>query len=221
MTISRGDKWSDPARTFRQLARRCLLSPTRASRSDAQLGARGHGNPAIRETAARPDARATKDAAVLVPIVDRSGELNVLLTRRADHLANHAGQIAFPGGKVEEWDACASATALRETHEEIGLEARYIEIIGMLDIYHTGTGFRVYPAVSLVEPSFTTRLDRNEVSDIFEVPLAFLMDPANHQRHSLEHQGRARTFYAIPYGSRYIWGATAGMLRNLYERLYG
>jgi 8-oxo-dGTP pyrophosphatase MutT (NUDIX family) len=163
-------------------------------------------------------------AAVLVPLVERRDGFSVLLTQRTADLKAHAGQISFPGGRLEEHDIDAAAGALRETYEEIGLPARHIEILGMLDAYRTVTGFEVTPVVGAVTPPFDLKPDPMEVADVFEVPLAFLLDPANHQHHSRvvgEADGRAvtRAFYAIPYGDRYIWGATAGMLINLYEVL--
>lgn len=161
-----------------------------------------------------------RPAAVLVPIVARP-ELSVLLTVRTDHLPTHAGQIAFPGGKMEKVDSGPVATALRESAEEIGLGAEYIEPLGFLDSYRSGTGFHIMPLVALVQPRFTLTPDASEVADTFEVPLSFLMDPANHQQHSREWRGRQRQFYAIPFGNRYIWGATAGMIKNLHERLFG
>lgn len=161
-----------------------------------------------------------RPAAVLVPIIARA-ELTVLLTERTAHLATHAGQIAFPGGKVEETDPDTVHTALREAEEEIGLSRTLVEPLGFLDGYRTGTGFLVTPVVALVKPDFVLVPDPGEVASTFEVPLAFLMDPANHKRHSRPWRGRERHYYAMPYGERYIWGATAGMLKNLHERLYG
>ena len=161
-----------------------------------------------------------RPAAVLVPVVARE-ELMVLLTVRADHLPTHAGQIAFPGGKMEKVDSGPVATALRETEEEIGLDPVYIEPLGFLDSYRSSTGFQIMPLVALVEPRFTLNPDASEVADTFEVPLSFLMNTANHQQHSREWHGRLRHFYAIPFGNRYIWGATAGMIKNLHERLFG
>ncbi len=158
-------------------------------------------------------------AAVLVPIVARATGLMMLLTQRTADLASHAGQVAFPGGKVDPEDAGPLAAALREAEEEIGLERRFVEPLGFLDGYQTGTGFRIAPAVALVSEGFTLRLNAGEVAGAFEVPLAFLLDPANHQTQSREWRGKLRTFYAMPYGDHYIWGATAGMIRNLYERL--
>lgn len=160
-----------------------------------------------------------RPAAVLVPIIGRP-ELTVLLTQRTDTLSTHAGQIAFPGGRVDPGDASAVDAALREAEEEIALDRSFAEPLGFLDSYRTGTGFMVTPVVALVRPGFTLTPDASEVADVFEVPLRFLMDPANHQKHSREWLGRQRHFYAMPYQGRYIWGATAGMLRNLYERLF-
>lgn len=160
-----------------------------------------------------------RPAAVLVPIVVRD-ELTVLLTERPSTMPTHAGQIAFPGGKVEASDADHAAAALREAHEEIGLEPQFIEPLGFLDMYRTGTGFNVAPLVALIRPDFKLNLDTREVADAFEVPLAFLMDEANHQKLSRPWRGRDRHYYAMPYGERYIWGATAGMIKNLHQRLF-
>ncbi len=161
-----------------------------------------------------------RPAAVLAPIVARPEGLTVLLTQRSAHLRAHSGQVAFPGGKVDEGET-ALQTALREAQEEIGLEAHFVEPLGWLDPYVTGTGFRIAPLVALVAPGFTLRLNPQEVEAAFETPLAFLMDEANHQIHEREWAGRKRRFYAMPHDNRYIWGATAGMLRNLWERLTG
>ena len=158
-------------------------------------------------------------AAVLVPIVLRP-QLTVLLTQRSHDLPSHPGQISFPGGKMEPTDASAVACALREAHEEIGLEASFVEPLGFLDSYRTGTGFEINPVVAFVAPGFTPTLDPGEVVEIFEVPLSFLMNEANHQRDSREWRGRRRDFYAMPYDGRYIWGATAGMLKNMHTRLF-
>ncbi|WP_306715168.1 CoA pyrophosphatase [Burkholderia dolosa] len=166
-----------------------------------------------------------RSAAVLVPLIVRDTGLTVLLTQRADHLNDHAGQVSFPGGRREPFDRDATATALREANEEIGLTAERVEILGALPDYLTGTGFCVTPVVGLVHPPFTVQADTFEVAEIFEVPLAFLMDPANHQVRVFLWDGGERRFFAMPYpngeagGHYFIWGATAGMLRNLYRFL--
>jgi 8-oxo-dGTP pyrophosphatase MutT (NUDIX family) len=162
------------------------------------------------------EATALKPAAVLVPVVDRGGELTVLFTRRTDHLYDHAGQISFPGGRAEPDERSAAQTALREAEEEIGLAADRVEILGTLSEYVTVTGYRVTPVVGLIYPPLELKPDDFEVAEIFEVPLSFLLDPSNHQRNSVVHLGRRRLYYAMPYGQYYIWGATAGMLMNLY-----
>ena len=159
-----------------------------------------------------------RPAAVLVPIVLRA-DLTVLLTQRAHDMPSHPGQISFPGGKMEECDATPVDCALREAQEEIGLPPANVEPLGFLDSYRTGTGFQISPVVGLVRPEFEPVLEEREVLEVFEVPLAFLMNPANHQRASREWRGRQRFFYAMPYQGRYIWGATAGILKNLHERL--
>lgn len=160
-------------------------------------------------------------AAVLVPLVDHPARLTVLLTKRTSHLSKHAGQISFPGGRLEPSDANAIAGALRETEEEIGLDRSHVSVLGRLDRYVTGTGFAITPIVGLVTPGFQLDPDPNEVAEVFEVPLDFLLDPKNHQRHTGTFNGQPRSWYAMPYGDYYIWGATAGMLVNLYNRLCG
>lgn len=157
-------------------------------------------------------------AAVLVPVVARE-ELTVLLTQRTDTLPTHAGQIAFPGGKLEAGESAVDA-ALRESEEEISLERRYVDVLGFLDSYRTGTGFMVVPVVAIIRPGFVLHNDATEVAETFEVPLRFLMDEGNHQQHAREWRGRQRFYYAMPYGGRYIWGATAAMIKNLHERLF-
>ena len=168
-----------------------------------------------------PPATALTPAAVLVPLVMRPEGLAVLLTQRTQHLAAHAGQISFPGGRQETSDVDSIDAALRETEEEVGLTRDHVEVIGRLDTYLTSTGFEVTPVVGLVRVPYPVKLDPFEVAEIFEVPLAFILDPANHQRQSREMRGRQRTFYVLPYQHRYIWGATAGMLVNLAEILAG
>jgi 8-oxo-dGTP pyrophosphatase MutT (NUDIX family) len=159
-----------------------------------------------------------RPAAVLVPVVDHP-QPTVLLTQRAAHLNDHAGQISFPGGKIETTDVSPLETALREAEEEIGLKREFIDPIGYLDLYGTSFGFRILPVVARVKPGFGLRINHSEVDDAFEVPLEFLMNPANHHLHSREFRGIERHYYAMPYAERYIWGATAGILRVLYERI--
>ncbi len=158
-------------------------------------------------------------AAVLFPIVRRIGGPTVLLTQRTAHLKDHPGQISFPGGRCEPTDASPAHTALREAAEEIGLAAAHVDIAGYLPEYLTSTGFRVTPVVALVTPPFELQLDAFEVAEAFEVPLAFLLDPANHQQHSLHYRGRLRHYTAMPYGEYFIWGATAGIILSLWRAL--
>jgi 8-oxo-dGTP pyrophosphatase MutT (NUDIX family) len=164
-------------------------------------------------------------AAVLVPLVVREEGITVLLTQRADHLNDHAGQVSFPGGRHEPFDADSTATALREAQEEVGLDPKRVEVLGALPDYLTGTGFRVTPVVALVHPPFSVKADSFEVAEIFEVPLSFLMNPSHHEVRVFRWEGGERRFFAMPYpradadGDYFIWGATAGMLRNFYRFL--
>ena len=190
---------------------RALMDPTaEGARGDLDL------NP---EMWMRAGVRATKPAAVLVPIIDRR-QPTVLLTLRTAELASHAGQVAFPGGKIDAVDQSPVAAALREAREEIDLAPTLIEPIGYLDLYLTFSGFRILPTVARVKPDFALALNPREVTETFEVPLEFLMTPANHQRKTRDWNGLARDYYAIAFENRYIWGITAGILRNLYERVY-
>lgn len=166
-----------------------------------------------------PPAPPLTPAAVLVPLIDQPQGLTVLLTQRTAHLAAHAGQVSFPGGRTEEGDADAIAAALRETEEEVGLPADHVEVVGRLDTYITGTGFEITPIVGLVRVPYPMAPDPFEVAEVFEVPLDFLIDPANRQIKSREFQGKLRSFFVLPYENRYIWGATAAMLVNLAEVL--
>jgi 8-oxo-dGTP pyrophosphatase MutT (NUDIX family) len=163
--------------------------------------------------------RPIRPAAVLVPIVDHA-EPTVLLTQRAQHLPDHAGQVSFPGGKIDAGDASPLASALRETDEEIGLKRDAIEPLGYLDLYMTTLGYRIVPVLARIKPGFALNLNTSEVDATFEVPLSFVMDQANVQRHAREWQGMTRHYYAITFGERYIWGVTAGILRNVHERIY-
>lgn len=166
-----------------------------------------------------PGASRLRPASVLVPLVERGGRLNVVLTRRAARLAHHPGQVAFPGGKQEPEDADALAAALREAEEEIGLAPAAVEVLGALPAHETVTSFRVSPFVGRIVAPFAPRLDRAEVDEVFEAPLDFVLDPANLQVHRRRWHGRWRQYYAIPYGPHYVWGATARMLKVLADRL--
>jgi 8-oxo-dGTP pyrophosphatase MutT (NUDIX family) len=160
-------------------------------------------------------------AAVLVPLFEHNGEVHVQLVRRPETMRNHGGQVAFPGGKIDPGDESPVAAALREAREEVGLSPTLIEPLGYLDLYLTFSGFRILPTLARVRPDFTLTLNPREVTETFEVPLDFLMRPENHQRHSREWKGIEREYYAVPFGDRYIWGITAGIVRNLYDRIYG
>ena len=164
--------------------------------------------------------RARRPAAVLIPFVERQDAVHVVLTKRTDHLKNHSGQIAFPGGKIDPDDADEEAAALREAHEEILLDPSQAEIIGRLPDYHTGSGYRIAPVLALIAASARLQANPAEVDYIFEVPLAFLMDPANHRKGSRRFEGRERFFYEMPYGEHHIWGVTAGIIRLMQERLF-
>lgn len=173
-------------------------------------------NPSMRRLNANP-----RPAAVLVPIVHREAGLSVLLTRRSPHLSSHAGQVAFPGGRVDEEDEGPVHAALRETEEETGIPPDFVTPVGLLDPYETGSNFVILPVVGVLRDGFETKASPDEVDEIFEVPFAFLMDVANHQAHTGYWQGQERRYYAMPYESHNIWGATAGMIVNLRERLFG
>ncbi len=188
-----------------------LTDPTASSaRGDLDL------NPAVWE---RAGVAATRPAAVLVPVIERD-EPTVLLTTRTRQLASHAGQIAFPGGKIDPNDESPVAAAVREAEEEIGLMPQQVEPLGYLDLYLTFSGFRILPTVARVDPDFSLALNPREVTEAFEVPLDFLMNPVNHKRSSHDWKGIRREYYAMPFENRCIWGITAGILRNLYERVY-
>jgi len=217
--ISRHSHIETPMRDFFARAReRLVLDVPAALHDPAAPGVRGDLDldPAVWE---RAGVAATRPAAVLVPVIDRP-EPAVLLTQRTSDLPSHPGQIAFPGGKIDADDDDPRAAALREAEEEIGLDPRLVEPLGYLDLYLTFSGFRVLPMVARIAPGYALALNRSEVADAFEVPLSFLMEPGNHQFLTRDWKGIERAYYAMPYGERYIWGVTAGILRNMYERIY-
>lgn len=194
----------------------------RAARVEGPFSVDDYGdhlfNPELRELIVRPGLR---EAAVLVPVVDRKDGATVILTQRTDTLRAHAGQIAFPGGRIDATDASPEAAALRETEEEIGLSRDEIEVVGRMPDYITGSGFRIAPVFGIVRPDFILTINEDEVVDAFEVPLSFLMNPVNHGQGSRIWNEKERYFYTMPFGDRYIWGITAGIIRTIYERLYG
>jgi len=193
-----------------------LLIGRRGSNLAATYGSRGDHS--LSPEALPPDVNLT-GAAVLVPLVDHPTGMTVLLTQRAAHLTDHAGQISFPGGRIEPSDEHPIAAALREAEEEVGLPASHVDVVGRLDTYITGTGFEIVPVVAFVRVPYPLCPDPFEVAEVFEVPLDFVIDPKNLQRGSREWQGTTRYFFVLPYENRYIWGATAGMLVNLAEVL--
>ena len=166
-----------------------------------------------------PLTSAATPAAVLIPLINRANGITVLFNQRTAHLTDHPGQICFPGGRAETVDESAAHTALREAEEEIGLPKESVEVLGLLPDYQTVTGYRITPVVGWIEPPLELKLDAFEVAEVFEVPLAHFLDPANHQRHAYDYQGRQRHYFAMPYEGRFIWGATAGILFNLYLAL--
>jgi len=161
-----------------------------------------------------------RDAAVLVPVVDRPGGATVILTKRNEALRNHSGQVAFPGGRIDPTDVSAEDAALREADEEIGLQPNEVEIIARMPDYVSGSGYRIAPVIGIVRPGFVLTINHDEVETVFEVPLGFLMDPANHGRNSREWNGLEWAFFDMPYGGQRIWGVTAGIIRSIYERYY-
>lgn len=209
MTLSRDRAWLERCFADRRAVPEAspAVANHRAERGDHSLNAGLDPIPPL------------KPAAVLVPFVDRQQGLSLIFTQRTPHLAHHAGQISFPGGHIEPDDGGPVETALRETEEEIGLDRRHVEVIGHLDTYVTRTGFVVTPVAGIVTPPFALAPDAHEVAEVFEVPLTHFLDPANHHRCSAEFEGVVRYFYAMPYQDYFIWGATAGMLINLYEIL--
>ncbi len=207
--------WAPEAAAFRAICG-VRLQPRGGANTQRRAPSDFDLNPGAEHDWRVPDFKA---AAVLIPVIARE-QLSVLLTERPPDMPAHAGQIAFPGGKVDSGDAHPIATALREASEEIGLPRRYADVLGVLDRYRTGTGYEITPVVALIDPDFEPKADVREVASIFEVPLAFLMAPENHHHHTREIAGQPRHFYAMPYGERYIWGATAGILKSMHERLY-
>ena len=174
----------------------------------------------VQSAAAGVKSAGFRPAAVLIGLAAYASEVQVLLTQRTAVLKDHSGQIAFPGGKIERGDQSPAAAALREAQEEIGLDPSCAELLGYLDPYRTGTGYCVIPVVASLATPIILNVNTSEVDEVFEVPFAFLMDAANHELHHKEFSGKLRRFHAISYGTRYIWGVTADILRNLYERLY-
>ncbi len=165
-------------------------------------------------------ARALTPAAVLVPLIERAEGITMLLTQRTHEMPTHAGQVSFPGGRVHVDDPTHAAAALREAEEEVGIAPELVTVMGFLDFYETRTNYRILPVVGVVNPHVEMKIDPREVDHAFEVPLSFLMDPAHHQKLSAEWRGALRHYYAMPYKDHHIWGATAGMIRSLYERLH-
>ena len=196
-----------PMMDLEQISHRLKTHSSDSERGDHDL------NPGLRPNTP------LRHAAVLVGLVQRGLHLSVLLTRRTEHLEHHPGQISFPGGHIEGKDVDAVAAALRETHEEVGVPPDRVQVLGRLDDYVTRTGFHITPVVGLIQAPLDFAPDPHEVDEVFEVPLAFILDPANHHCHQRIYEGRQRQFYAMPFGDYYIWGATAGMLVNLYQVL--
>ncbi len=213
MTVGQSEALFAPDAFFRQAAARLRSEPPAAGEAVS-------GDHWLNPGYVPPANARYKEAAVLIPIVARQPQAAVILTLRTASLRDHSGQIAFPGGKIGPDDAGPAATALREAEEEIGLPASSVSLVGYLDAYLTGTGFRVVPVVGRVEPDHPLVLNPEEVEAAFEVPLSFLMNPENHRVGSREFRGVMRQFYEMPFGDRYIWGATAGIIRALYERVF-
>lgn len=189
----------------------------RLSAADGSVDGDHTLNPDMQELLAQMKLR---DAAVLIPVVDYGDHTRMILTKRTEKLRSHSGQISFPGGRIDATDPTPEFAAMREAEEEIGLTPDYVDVVGRMPDYVSGSGFRIAPILAVVRPGFSLKINEDEVDDAFEVPLGFLMDPANHNRESRIWQNRERYFYTMPFGERYIWGITAGIIRNVYERLY-
>lgn len=174
-------------------------------------------NPDFRDTIL---AQKLRDAAVMIAAVERQGRPHLILTQRTDTLRSHSGQVAFPGGRIDPEDSSPEAAALRETHEEIGIEPQAFELVGRMPDYVSGSGYRIAPVLAVADPAARMTINPAEVAAAFEVPLDFLMDPENHRTESRVWNGRERHYWVMPYGERHIWGVTAGIIRTLYERLY-
>ncbi|MCB1386241.1 MAG: CoA pyrophosphatase [Nitratireductor sp.] len=201
----------DAAR-FRALAAERLFAPGRAPVGDFLF------NPGLRDWVVH---RALRPAAVLIPVVERHGGLSVVMTKRTEHLASHSGQVAFAGGKIDDQDGGSVAAALREAHEEIGLDAAHVDVLGVMPDYLSGSGFRIAPVVALVDAHAELAANQDEVEYIFEVPLGFLLNSDNHRLGSRPFEGKRRYYIEMPFGEHYIWGVTAGIIRQFHERLTG
>jgi len=212
-------KFDFTADELRQLAHSALLQDVPASSIDFSLPS-GRSDFDLNPDYHEDLSVLPRPAAVLIPVINHDAGAQVLLTRRPENMASHPGQVAFPGGKIEKSDASIVAAALREAEEEVGLDPSLVDILGYLDTYQTSSGFRITPVVGLVPSPYCLELDCREVEEAFEVPLKFLMTGHNHQKHSRIWRGKNRAYYAMPYGDKFIWGATAGMLKNLYDRVY-
>jgi len=202
-----------------RLILKSAVDPNIPSVEALMAGDAGHGDHSLNQLS--PQSVMPKPAAVLIPIVERASGPHMILTVRAAHLPKHSGQVAFPGGKIESGDASPCQAALRETHEEIGIHPQHVELIGAIDSYQTVTAYRVLPVLGFVEDGFSIEMERNEVADVFEVPLDFILDERNHNIETRQFEGYQRYFYAMHYEGYYIWGATAGMIHNLTDRLNG
>jgi 8-oxo-dGTP pyrophosphatase MutT (NUDIX family) len=214
-----------PAQRLQPDALRARLKRTLGAPGDAQDACGDGWTPELTGDGLRLAVRPMRQAAVLIPLVRRPGGLTMLLTQRTDHLSSHAGQVSFPGGRTDPEDADAIATALREASEEVGIQADEVEVIGRLPVYSTASAYEITPVIGLLDPPRALALGEFEVAEVFEVPLAFLMDPAHHRRHLVEVQGQTRRFLSMPWGADprgdtyFIWGATAAMIRNFYSFL--